>query len=70
MADHGYCQKGDKCLRFTLHAVSDTGWDRNENGIEKTSYINPISNNLQGIGTGAGYIEISNGTYIIDSLMN
>ena len=34
---------------------------------------NPLSNvdmSTQGIGSGAGYIEVSNGTYTIDSNLN
>lgn len=43
---------------------------RNETSTPILSYINPITGNCQGIGSGAGYIELSNGTYTIDSSMN
>lgn len=36
---------------------------RPEATCEKTGYINPITGNSQGIGSGAGYIEVSNGTF-------
>ena len=35
-----------------------------------TGYINPITNNSQGVGSGAGYIEISNGIYTLDPSLN
>lgn len=35
-----------------------------------TGYTNPATGSTQGIGSGAGYIEISNGTYTIDSSMD
>lgn len=40
-----------------------------EKNIEKTNYTNGYMPN-QGIGSGAGYLEISNGTYIVDESMN
>ena len=30
---------------------------------ELSGYKNPITNNTQGIGSGAGYIELDNGSY-------
>lgn len=36
----------------------------------KLSYINPVTKSNQGIGSGAGYIELSNGTYEVDSKLN
>ena len=35
-----------------------------------SGYSNPITSNTQGIGSGAGYIELDNGTYTIDSNLN
>ena len=32
--------------------------------------LNNVDMSTQGIGSGAGYIEISNGTYIVDNSMN
>lgn len=43
---------------------------RKESSCEKTNYINIANNSVQGVGSGAGYIEISNGTYTIDASMN
>lgn len=43
---------------------------RAETTCDVTNYKNPITNSKQGIGSGAGYIEISNGTYIVDNSMN
>ena len=37
---------------------------------EKSGYINAIDNSFYGIGSGAGYIEVSNGTYKIDPSLN
>jgi hypothetical protein len=39
---------------------------RAEQIINKTNYINPNTGSEQGIGSGAGYIELSNGTYTVD----
>ena len=36
---------------------------RAEKTINKTGYINPETNDCYGIGSGAGYMEVSNGTY-------
>lgn len=36
----------------------------------KLSYINPVTKSNQGIGSGAGYIELSNGTYEVDPSLN
>ena len=36
----------------------------------KTKYINPTTKTSQGIGSGAGYIELDNGTYTIDPSLN
>jgi len=43
-----------------------------ENNIRKikSGYINPNTNSVYGIGSGAGYIELSNGTYQVDNNMN
>lgn len=43
--------------------------EKNDNNF-KTQYINPSTKNSYGVGSGAGYIEVSNGTYKIDSNMN
>ena len=43
---------------------------RVEKNIIKLTYRNSKSNKNFGIGSGAGYIELSNGEYIIDSSMN
>lgn len=43
---------------------------RNEMTIEKLNYTNPTTGNNQGVGSGAGYIEISNGSYTIDASLN
>lgn len=43
---------------------------RTEKNIIKLTYQNSKSNKNFGIGSGAGYIELSNGEYIIDSSMN
>lgn len=43
---------------------------RPETTCAKSGYINPSTNSIYGIGSGAGYIELSNGTYIIDGNMN
>ncbi len=44
--------------------------DRKEDTNLKTSYINPLTGDCYGIGSGAGYIELSNGTYEVDSALN
>ena len=44
--------------------------ESSENENLKLSYTNPITASNQGIGSGAGYIELSNGTYEIDSSLN
>lgn len=36
----------------------------------KSGYINTNNNSIYGVGSGAGYIELSNGTYTIDENMN
>ncbi len=36
----------------------------------KLSYTDPVTSSNQGIGSGAGYIELSNGTYEVDSALN
>ena len=36
----------------------------------KLSYTNPVTGSNQGIGSGAGYIELSNGTYEVDPSLN
>ncbi len=36
---------------------------RSQQECVKTTYINPQTNSCQGIGSGAGYIELDNGTY-------
>lgn len=36
----------------------------------KSGYINPETHEFYGVGSGAGYIEISNGTYTVDESMN
>ena len=38
--------------------------------VTKNSVLTNIDMSYQGVGSGAGYTEISNGTYIIDSSMN
>lgn len=50
--------------------IRPTGYDevgnyliRAEKTISKTGYINPETNDCYGIGSGAGYMEVSNGTY-------
>ena len=43
---------------------------RESKTCELSGYTNPITSNTQGIGSGAGYIELDNGTYIIDSNLN
>lgn len=43
---------------------------RAERNIDTTGYINPETKDCYGIGSGAGYMEVSNGTYTIDSSMN
>ncbi len=44
--------------------------ERSEDKSICTKYINPETNNSQGIGSGAGYIELSNGTYEVNSSLN
>ena len=43
---------------------------RAEENCNTNGYTNPITLDVYGIGSGAGYIEVSNGTYIVDSGMN
>ena len=38
--------------------------------VTKNSVLTNIDMSYQGVGSGAGYIETSNGTYTIDSSMN
>ena len=33
----------------------------------KTDYINPVTGDCYGVGSGAGYIELSNGSYLVDT---
>ena len=37
---------------------------------EKSGYENPLNASFYGVGSGAGYIEISNGKYEVDSKLN
>lgn len=43
---------------------------RQEKIITPLNYINPRTQNNQGIGSGFGYIELSNGTYTVDATLN
>ncbi len=43
---------------------------RYEQSCEKSGYINPETGSEQGVGSGAGYIELSNGTYEVDPSLN
>lgn len=43
---------------------------RREMSIELTGYTNPETHDCYGIGSGAGYMEVSNGTYRVDPSMN
>ena len=43
---------------------------RDETTCEKSGYENPITKSEYGIGSGAGYIELSNGIYNVKSSMN
>lgn len=43
---------------------------RPETTCAKSGYTNSKTNSIYGIGSGAGYIELSNGTYTVDSSMN
>lgn len=68
---------GDTCS-ITGDFINPTAHDENYKNVNvrqainitPLSYNNPITDNCQGIGSGAGYIEISNGTYIVDPSMN
>ena len=43
---------------------------REETTCSTTGYTNSATGSTQGIGSGAGYIEVSNGTYAVESSMN
>lgn len=43
---------------------------RREQIISLTGYTNPETNDCYGIGSGAGYMEVSNGTFTIDANLN
>ncbi|MBO5398396.1 MAG: hypothetical protein J6A36_05690 [Clostridia bacterium] len=43
---------------------------RRERTIELTGYTNPETHDCYGIGSGAGYMEVSNGTYKVEASMN
>ena len=68
---------GDTCSitgDFTNPTAHDENYKnvnvRQARNITPLSYINSITNNCQGIGSGAGYMEVSNGTYTVDASMN
>ena len=44
--------------------------DNSKRYITKNVLLNNVDMSTQGIGSGAGYIEISNGTYMVDNSMN
>lgn len=43
---------------------------RDEKNVGTTGYTNPETKDCYGIGSGAGYMEVSNGTYKVDSKLN
>ena len=65
----------------TVSEDIDNFVEKNENPVDNylvrpattcdlSGYTNPITSNTQGVGSGAGYIELDNGTYTIDSNLN
>ena len=68
---------GDQLEESTKDVKAATTYDeiechliRKEKTIGETGYENPETRDCYGIGSGAGYIEVSNGTYKIDPSLN
>lgn len=55
------------CVR---NEIKDKTIDISSEREIKTTYINSITNNCQGVGSGFGYIELSNGSYEVDANLN
>ncbi len=68
--DYFYSIFGEQTEASVRNMIRPTCYDEVENHliraertINKTGYINPETNDCYGIGSGAGYMEVSNGTY-------
>ncbi len=70
--NYGYLKEllGDKINETIKYEQTPTTSDdiknlkvRDECSCDKSGYVNPITHKSQGIGSGAGYIEISNGSF-------
>ena len=59
--DISECQRTSSTNYNLQYTVAQTYRD----DLPKSGYTNPITNNTQGVGSGAGYIETSNGTYTV-----
>lgn len=57
-------------VRPTKYSEAENHLIRRETLINLTGYTNPETHDCYGIGSGAGYMEISNGTYTVDPSMN
>jgi hypothetical protein len=75
--DYFYSIFGDQLEESVRNMVRPTQYSevenhliRSERIISTTGYMNPETNDCYGIGSGAGYMEVSNGTYTVDSSMN
>ena len=75
--------KGNSGTEYILELISDattvekSGYinkkyieNTNKRYITKNQYLTNVDMAYQGVGSGAGYIETSNGTYTVDSSMN
>lgn len=65
-----YSLLGDQLESSVRDIKAPTSYDevenhliRKEKNIDTTGYTNPKTNDCYGIGSGAGYIEVSNGTF-------
>ncbi len=75
--EYFYGLLGDQLEESTKDMKPPTTYDeieshliRSEKTIDKTGYKNPETNDCYGIGSGAGYIEVSNGTFKVDPTLN
>lgn len=75
--DYFYSIFGNQIEASVKNIIRPTNYDevgnyliRAERNVGTTGYINPETQDCYGVGSGAGYMEVSNGTYTVDSTMN
>ena len=62
VANTSYADTVNYCIRPEIIE----NLEENPNLVIKSGYINPEDGSTQGVGSGAGYIEVSNGTYTVN----